>query len=136
MPIRCSSDSPRLTPVNLLAIGVRTLLYAGAKMTMQRQLKVVREAGGIEKLCMWLSMTCPCSMNSGNRASAVLKIMAARNTGSILAKILSSSTCVTVQSFHGLGVSRNFSSAVVMVAARSKNLNPTNHSSYFSHTNV
>jgi hypothetical protein len=33
-------------------------------------------------------------------------------------------------------VSRNFSSAVVMVAARSKNLNPTNHSSYFSHTNV
>lgn len=105
-------------------------------MTMQRQLKVVRDAGGIDKLRIWLSMSRPCSMNSGNRASAVLKIMAARNGGSILVKILSSSTCVMVQSFHGLGVSRIFSSTVVMVAARCKNLNPTNHSSYFSHTNI
>jgi hypothetical protein len=51
--------------------------------------------------------------------------MPARRTGSILAKTFSSSTWVTVQSFHGFGESRNFSSEEVMVAARSKKLNTT-----------
>jgi len=100
-------------------MGITTLLYAGARMMTQRQLKVVRVAGGIQNCAtMWLSMTCPCSMNNGKNASAVLKTMPVRKTGSILAKIFSSSTCVTVQSFHGLDAS----SEVVMVAARSKNL--------------
>jgi hypothetical protein len=54
----------------------------------------------------------------------MLKIMPASRTGNILAKIFSSSTCVTVQSFHGLGTSADdVSSGEEMVAARSKNLN-------------
>jgi hypothetical protein len=62
-------------------------------------------------------------MNNGKNASAVLKTMPVKKTGSILAKILSSSTWVTVQSLHGLVVPVDTSSEVVMVAARSKNLN-------------
>ena len=92
-------------------------------MRIQRQLKVVRVAGGMEKPSIWLSMTCPCSMNRGKKASAVLKIMPASRTGNILAKIFNSSTCVTAQSFHGLGILLDVSSEAVIVAARSKNLN-------------
>ena len=87
-------------------------------MRMQRQLKVVRVAGEMDK------PSCPCSMNRGkNPSAAVLKIMPASRTGNILAKIFNSSTCVTVQSFHGLGILLDVSSEAVIVAARSKNLN-------------
>ena len=90
-------------------------------MRIQRQLKVVRVAGGMEKPSIWLSMTCPCSMNRGkNPSAAVLKIMPASRTGNILAKIFNSSTA---QSFHGLGILLDVSSEAVIVAARSKNLN-------------
>jgi hypothetical protein len=91
-------------------------------MRMQTQLNVIREAGGTEKPPTRLSMTVPCSTNSGNEASAVLKIMAVARTGSILTRIFSSSTCVTVQSLQGFRRSPDILSQAVTVAARSRNL--------------
>ena len=83
--------------------------------------KVERDAGGMLKDPTRLSRTMPCSTNRDEFWAYTAKNMiVVAQIGNILIRFFSSSTCVTVQSFHG--VEALFTSADRTMAALSRNL--------------
>lgn len=85
--------------------------------------KVEMEAGGMEKEPIFLSRAMPCSMNIDEFWEYTVENMIEEaQMGKIRISNLSSSICVTVQSFHGLEKFWSAVSVVVIMAALSKNL--------------
>ena len=85
--------------------------------------KVERDAGGMLKDPSRLSRTMPCSTNREEFwAYTALNMIVVAQMGNILTRIFSSSTWVTVQSFHGSVEDSLFTSADEIMDARSRNL--------------
>ncbi|KAM2406108.1 hypothetical protein ACFXTH_033247 [Malus domestica] len=91
--------------VIFLAKGTKKYSYSGMRMDMKRRGMTGIDGAGTLMEPKWRSMMLPCwTENVWSCAKQVFIMMVLKRIGNILVRTFTSSTCVTVQAFHGSGL--------------------------------
>ncbi|BAS90806.1 Os04g0597816 [Oryza sativa Japonica Group] len=111
-PIRCSCDGSPLARDKLLSMGTITELYMRTHARTQSTSKDTIDAGGMVNDMIRMFIAAPCCTNVVfSCAYAAESTILVAHIGNSRSRILSSSTCVTVQILHEASAATSFDSS-------------------------